>query len=256
MNSPKTLNPNVSIPNPCHHTIIKKKKLVCTNVPYGHFSFLHGHIANVSIPITHKYPVWTHNNVYRVWTHSEVFLYGHTPKSYVWRVLTYGHTHTNVMYGLTIMFPCMDTHTNLMYGHTMGFQVWTHNKLHHVWTHQLCMEFSCMDTHTLSCMGFSCMNTHAQMLCMDTHFIRFFKRFIMYGHTIRFSCIDPLLGLSSMDTHTQISCLCMDTLLNSWGSHIWTHTQISCMDTHTIYISVTHFSHMDTQQGLACMDTT
>ena len=35
--------------SPYHH---KKPKLVCTNVAYGHLSFLHGHIANVSIPIS------------------------------------------------------------------------------------------------------------------------------------------------------------------------------------------------------------
>ena len=53
-------------------------------------------------------------------------------------------------------------------------------------------------------------------------------------------------------------------------SHVWTHLnivlysptirfiqygQISCMDTHTTYILATHFSCMDTQRGLPCMDT-
>ena len=63
----------VYIPNPCHHTIVTKKKLVCTNVRMDTFhSFMHGHIANVSIPITHKY---------NVWTHIRFIMYGHTPIS-------------------------------------------------------------------------------------------------------------------------------------------------------------------------------
>ena len=43
-------------------------------------------------------------------------------------------------------------------------------------------------------------HTQTNVMYGHTHYIGFITRFIMYDHTIRFSCIDPLLGLSSIDT--------------------------------------------------------
>ena len=204
----------------------------------------------------------------------------------------------------TFMFSCMDTHTNLYMDTLWGFQVWTHNKLYHVWIHQLCMEFSCTDTHTqnchicrffmyvhtvwFTCMGFACMDTHTQMLCMDTHttqaafpngpqsgpsgahlgpnfaqlgpnrgphgmllgYIRFIPRFIMYGHTIRFSCIGPLLGLSSMGTHSNLMYGHTHYIYHSHTFLIYGHTTRFIMYGHPIIFSCVH-----PLLGLSSMDT-
>ena len=128
---------------------------------------------------------------------------GRKPKKLVSITGMYGHTTRFIMYGHTIRFSCM---------------------------HQL-LDLSSMDTQSNLMYGHTHYIYHSHTFLMYGHT----TRFSMYGHTIRFSCITNY-DVYRVHTHTRMSCICMDTLLNLLGSHVWTHTQISCMDTHTIYI--------------------